>query len=195
VVTLGVTGGIGSGKTTACRFLAACGAYVFDADQTAKKLLDSNLEVQQQVADEFGQDIIKDGKVDTAKLAQRAFVSEISQRQLNDILHPRVIESFQETAARLSKKYELIAVDAPLIFESGFESRLDHTLLIYTKYKFRLERALRRGNLSREEILRRMDLQMPEEDKRELATFVIENNGTEEQLKIAIGDLYKKLTS
>lgn len=69
-------------------------------------------------------------------------------------------------------------VDAPLIFESGFDSRLDHTLLIYTKYKICLECALRRGNLSHEEILNRMDLQMPEEDKREMASFIIENNGT-----------------
>lgn len=194
MVTLGVTGGLGSGKTTACKFLAAKGAYVFDADQVAKRLLETDTEIQRQISEAFATDIFKDGKIDTAKIARLAFANEASQRLLNDIVHPRVMEAFQQTVHEVGDKYPLIVVDAPLIFESGFDSRLDHTLLIYTKYKIRLERALRRGNLSREDILRRMELQMPDEEKRELATFVIENNGTEEELRLAVEKLYDQLT-
>ncbi|MFA7711178.1 MAG: dephospho-CoA kinase, partial [Candidatus Neomarinimicrobiota bacterium] len=150
-------------------------------------------QIRDEIIEAFGSDVYKDGKLDTQKLAQRAFASEVDQRLLNDIVHPRVVDYFQEKVDKLRNKYELIVLDAPLIFESGFDSRLDHTLLIYTKYKIRLERALRRGNLSREDILRRIDLQMPEEDKRELAEFVIENNGAEEQLKSAVDELYDKL--
>jgi dephospho-CoA kinase len=193
VVTLGVTGGLGSGKSTACKFLAEKGAYVLDADLIAKKLMESDPQIRDEIIEAFGSDVYKDGKLDTQKLAQRAFASEVDQRLLNDIVHPRVVDYFQEKVDKLRSKYELIVLDAPLIFESGFDSRLDHTLLIYTKYKIRLERALRRGNLSREDILRRIDLQMPEEDKRELAEFVIENNGAEEQLKSAVDELYDKL--
>ncbi|MDD5540634.1 MAG: dephospho-CoA kinase [Candidatus Marinimicrobia bacterium] len=193
MVTLGVTGGLGSGKSTACKFLAEKGAYVLDADLIAKKLMESDPQIRDEIIEAFGSDVYKDGKLDTQKLAQRAFASEVDQRLLNDIVHPRVVDYFQEKVDKLRNKYELIVLDAPLIFESGFDSRLDHTLLIYTKYKIRLERALRRGNLSREDILRRIDLQMPEEDKRELAEFVIENNGAEEQLKSAVDELYDKL--
>jgi dephospho-CoA kinase len=195
VVTLGVTGGLGSGKSTACKFLAEKGAYVLDADLIAKKLMETDPQIRDEIIEAFGSDVYKDGKLDTQKLAQRAFASEVDQRLLNDIVHPRVVDYFQEKVDKLRNKYELIVLDAPLIFESGFDSRLDHTLLIYTKYKIRLERALRRGNLSREDILRRIDLQMPEEDKRELAEFVIENNGAEEQLKSAVDELYDKLTA
>ncbi|MFA4921668.1 MAG: dephospho-CoA kinase [Candidatus Neomarinimicrobiota bacterium] len=193
MVTLGVTGGLGSGKSTACKFLAEKGAYVLDADLIAKKLMETDPQIRDEIIEAFGSDVYKDGKLDTQKLAQRAFASEVDQRLLNDIVHPRVVDYFQEKVDKLRNKYELIVLDAPLIFESGFDSRLDHTLLIYTKYKIRLERALRRGNLSREDILRRIDLQMPEEDKRELAEFVIENNGAEEQLKSAVDELYDKL--
>lgn len=193
MVTLGVTGGLGSGKSTACKFLAEKGAYVLDADLIAKKLMETDPQIRDEIIEAFGSDVYKDGKLDTQKLAQRAFASEVDQRLLNDIVHPRVVDYFQEKVDKLRSKYELIVLDAPLIFESGFDSRLDHTLLIYTKYKIRLERALRRGNLSREDILRRIDLQMPEEDKRELAEFVIENNGAEEQLKSAVDELYDKL--
>jgi len=195
VVTLGVTGGLGSGKSTACKFLADKGAYIFDADRIAKQLMESDPDIRTEIADAFGSDLYQNGKLDTRKLAQRAFISEIEQRQLNDIVHPRVVEYFRQESEKLRDQYDLVVMDAPLIFESGFDSRLDHTLLIYTKYKIRLERAIRRGNLSREDILRRIDLQMPEEDKRELAEFVIENNGTDEQLKAAVAELYDRLTA
>lgn len=195
MVTLGVTGGLGSGKSTACKFLADKGAYIFDADQIAKQLMESDPDIRTEVVAAFGSDLYQNGKLDTRKLAQRAFISEIEQRQLNDIVHPRVVEYFQQESEKLRDQYDLVVMDAPLIFESGFDSRLDHTLLIYTKYKIRLERAIRRGNLSREDILRRIDLQMPEEDKRELAEFVIENNGTDEQLKVAVEELYDRLTA
>jgi len=195
VVTLGVTGGLGSGKSTACKFLAEKGAYVLDADLIAKQLMENNPQIRDEIIEAFGNDIYKDGKLDTQKLAQRAFASEADQRVLNDIVHPRVVDYFQQEVEKMRDKYDLIVLDAPLIFESGFDNRFDHTLLIYTKYKHRLERALRRGNLTREDILRRIELQMPEEDKRELAEFVIENNGTEEQLKSAIEELYDKLTA
>jgi len=112
---------------------------------------------------------------------------------LNNIVHPYVIEAFEKRREELEKKVGLLVVDAPLIFESGFDSHLDHTLLIFASLKMRIARALRRGNLTREEILRRMDLQMPEEDKRDLASFVIENNGSIEELNQEIDKLYQQL--
>jgi dephospho-CoA kinase len=193
VVTLGVTGGLGAGKSTACQRFKENGAVIFDADSVAKEILQTTQEVQDRIAEEFGTDVVKDGRVDTRKLASQAFGNEENQSILNNIVHPYVIEAFEKRRDELEKKVGLLVVDAPLIFESGFDSHLDHTLLIFASLKMRIARALRRGNLTREEILRRMDLQMPEEDKRDLASFVIENNGLIEELNQEIDKLYQQL--
>jgi len=190
---LGVTGGLGAGKSTACQRFKENGAVIFDADSIAKEILQATREVQDRIAEEFGADIVKDGRVDTRKLASQAFSNEENQSILNNIVQPYVIEAFEKRRDELEKKVGLLVVDAPLIFESGFDSHLDHTLLIFASLKMRIARALRRGNLTREEILRRMDLQMPEEDKRDLASFVIENNGTLEELNQEIDKLYQQL--
>jgi len=193
VVTLGVTGGLGAGKSIACQRFKENGAVIFDADSIAKEILQTNQAIQDRIVEEFGADIIKDGQVDTQKLASQAFSNEENQSILNNIVHPYVIEAFEKRRDELEKKIGLLVVDAPLIFESGFDSHLDHTLLIFASMKMRIARALRRGNLTREEILRRMDLQMPEEDKRDLASFVIENNGSIEELNQEIDKLYHQL--
>lgn len=193
MVTLGVTGGLGAGKSTACQRFKENGAVIFDADSIAKEILQTNQAIQDRIVEEFGADIIKDGQVDTQKLASQAFSNEENQSILNNIVHPYVIEAFEKRRDELEKKIGLLVVDAPLIFESGFDSHLDHTLLIFASMKMRIARALRRGNLTREEILRRMDLQMPEEDKRDLASFVIENNGSIEELNQEIDKLYHQL--
>lgn len=194
-MTVGITGGLGAGKSAAASFLEEKGAYVFDADVVAKELLKSDPEIKKKLVDAFGTDILKNGEIDNERLAKVSFTGEENQNIINDIIHPRVITSFREKLEELDDKYELVVVDAPLIFESGFDNHLDHTVLIYTQYKIRLERAIRRGTLSREEILRRMELQMPEEEKRELASFIIDNSGTPEQLKSAMESLYQKLMS
>lgn len=193
MVTVGITGGLGAGKSTASKFLEEKGAYVFNADVVAKELLKSDPDIKKQLIDAFGMEIIKDGEIDSERLAKISFASEENQNIINNIVHPCVIEEFSKKLEELNNRYDLVIVDAPLIFESGFDSHLDYTVLIYSTYKTRLERALRRENLSREDILRRMELQMPEEEKRELASFIIENNGTIEQLKAAIDEFYQNL--
>ena len=193
MVIIGVTGGLGSGKSTACKFFAEKGAYIFDADVVAKEILLSNKELQNRISDEYGAGILQDGKIDFHKLAKVAFLSEDNQTILNDLVHPLVIEDFEKKTVEMDNKTELFVVDAPLIFESGLDSRLDHTVLIYTKLKHRLERAIRKGRLSRDDILRRIDLQMPEEEKRGLASYIVLNNGSEEDLRAEIYKLYDEL--
>jgi len=193
MITLGVTGGLGSGKTTACGFLKEKGAVVFDADAVAKNIILTNQHVQQTIEETFNVKVVREGRLDTKKLASLAFVSEENQSTLNNIVHPEVIKVLEEEIESHRGKTELFVVDAPLIFESGLDARLDYTVLIYAKLKIRLERALRRGNLSREEIMRRIKFQMPEEEKKELADFVIDNNGSLEQLRESMHRLYDEL--
>jgi len=192
VVTIGITGGLGSGKSTACQRLKEKGAIIFDADSVAKQVLQNSL-VREQLVEEFGADIIQDNTVNTSKLAKLAFSSEDSQSALNNIVHPHVIEQFEKMRGELADKDGLLVMDAPLIFESGIDAHFDHTVLIYSTMKLRINRAMKRGNLSREQILRRMDFQMPEEEKRELASIVIENNSSIEHLYDEIDKLFARL--
>jgi len=192
VVTIGITGGLGSGKSTACQRLKEKGAIIFDADSIAKQILQYSL-VQERLVDEFGADIIQNGAVNTGKLAKLAFSSEDHQATLNNIVHPYVIEQFEKLCDELADKDGLLVMDAPLIFESGIDAHFDHTVLIYSTMKLRINRAMKRGNLPREQILQRMELQMPEEEKRELASFVIENNGSVEYLFEEIDKLFADL--
>jgi dephospho-CoA kinase len=193
VITLGITGGLGSGKSSACQRLKEKGAVIFDADNIAKEILLTVPEVQDKIAEVFGEAIIKNGVVDNQKLAAIAFSNEENQAALNNIIHPFVIEEFEKERESMQNREGLLVIDAPLIFESGLDSHLDYTVLIYATYKLRIARAIRRGNLSRDQILKRMDLQMPEEAKRELASFVIENNGPIEHLYEEIDKLYNEL--
>jgi len=193
VVTLGITGGLGAGKSTACQRLKERGAIIFDADSVAKEILLTVPEVQEQISDVFGINIKNNTNLDLGKLANIAFSNEENQTALNNIIHPRVIEAFEKKRAEIKDQDGLLVIDAPLIFESGLDSHLDHTVLIYSTYKIRIARAIRRGNLSREQILKRIELQMPEEEKRELASIVIENNGTVERLYEEIDKLYNEL--
>jgi dephospho-CoA kinase len=193
VVTIGITGGLGAGKSIACRRLEEQGAIVFDADKVAKDIIVSEPEVREKLINEFGMDIIRDDVINTARLAAIAFSNEENQTGLNNIIHPHVIEQFEKLRESKKDWGGLLVMDAPLIFESGLDGHFDHTVLIYSKMKLRIGRAMRRGNLSREQILRRMELQMPEEDKRDLASIVIDNNGTVEQLLKEIDRLYQDI--
>ncbi len=192
MVTIGITGGLGSGKSTACQRLKEKGAVIFDADSIAKQILQNSL-VQEQLVEEFGADIVQNETVNTGKLAKLAFSSEDSQVALNNIVHPHVIEQFEIIRDEIANTDSLLVMDAPLIFESGIDAHFDHTVLIYSTMKLRINRAMKRGNLSREQILRRMDFQMPEEEKRELASIVIENNGSIEHLYEEIDKLFADL--
>lgn len=189
MVTLGITGGLGAGKSTACQRLKEKGAVIFDADTIAKEILQEP-QIQEQLIDEFGAEIVQNGSVITSRLARIAFINEENQSALNNIVHPRVIERFEKLREELGDRDGLLVMDAPLIFESGINGHLDHTVLIYSTMKLRIARALRRGNLTREQILQSMALQMPEEEKRELADFVVENNSTVEHLYEEIDKLY-----
>lgn len=196
MIRVGVTGGIGSGKSTVSRILEAKGAYVFDADNVAKNLLDSDSCLQQELINEFMDDIIdSNGHIQKEKLAQIGFSSQENQEMLNAIIHPYVFRANDLQQEKLARQgvVPLYVLDAPLLFESGLDRHVDYTILVYARFKIRLERALRRGTLSREEILRRMDLQMPEEEKMQLADFIIENNGTEQELHLATEQVYRRI--
>lgn len=196
MLKVGITGGIGSGKSTASKYFAKLGAFIFDADTEAKQLIETKETVQNELIEEFGTDIITpQGKIDKSKLARVAFQNEDHQQRLNFVIHPYIFNLIDREFDRVSagSKYKIFLVDGAMIYESGFDVHLDYVVVVTALLMHRMNRALKRGNLSREEVLKRMDFQLPEEEKVNLADFVIHNDGSESTLKKNIAKIFKKL--
>jgi len=196
MLRVGLTGGIGSGKSTASNFFESFGCFVINADEEAKKLLASNETVQHELISEFGTDIIDaSGQINKAKLARIAFQDENHQQRLNSVIHPYIYDSIDKQFNHVLKngKFDIFIVDGALIFESGYDVHMDYIVVVTTLLKNRMERALARKTLSREDILKRIELQWPEEEKVNLADFVIHNDGPEEELKKNVKKLINKL--
>ena len=196
MLRIGLTGGIGTGKSAASKILEKLGAYIFDADKEAKKILLSNETIKSELISEFGSDIMTgDGNVDNNKLARVAFQDQDHQLRLNTIVHPYVFKEIDKNFDREldNGKHDIFVVDAALVYESGADTHMDYVIVITALIKTRMERALARETLSREEILKRMDLQWSEEEKVALADFVIHNDGPEKELIKNITDIYKEL--
>ena len=196
MLKVGLTGGLGSGKSTASKFFNSLGAFILDADNAAKKLIESGKKVKNELIKEFGTDIMDaNSNVDKKKLARIAFQDEDHQQRLNYVVHPHIHNAIDKSFNEIldQNNHELFIVDAALIYESGYDAHLDYVIVVTAQLKHRMERALNRKTLTREEILKRIDFQWPEEDKTSLADFVIHNDGTEAELNDQIVELFKKL--
>ena len=185
MLKVGLTGGIGSGKSSVSALFSDWGSYIFDADSVAKKILNHNETAQGEIIAEFGTDILDgNNSIDKQKLARVAFQDENHQLRLNTIIHPYV---FSEIDSKFDiilakKEHDIFVVDAALIYESGADTHMDYVIVVTSHLRLRTQRVMERGGLTREEFLDRVDLQWPDEDKVHMADFVIHNNGTEKDL-------------
>ena len=196
MLRVGLTGGIGSGKSTASQHFNSLGAYVINADEEAKNLISTNETVQNELIAEFGTDIIDGtGSVNKKKLARIAFQDQDHQQRLNSVVHPYIYNLIDKEFNQVLNvgKHDIFIVDGALIFESGYDVHLDYVIVVTAQLKHRMERALGRETLSREEILKRIEFQWPEKEKVNLADFVVHNDGTEKELHKKIEGLVKKL--
>ncbi len=197
MLKVGVTGGIGSGKSAASIRMEELGAYRFDADKEAKEILNENEQVQEDLIEEFSSDILNpDRMINSKKLARVAFANDENQAVLNAIIHPHVFESIDRQYEKVLEKGEasLFVVDAALIYESGLDQHLDYVIVVTVQYGLRMQRALKRGKLKRDQIQKRMDLQLPEEAKVHMADFIIDNSGSEEHLIMQVDEIYSQIT-
>lgn len=196
MLKIGLTGGIGSGKSTASKYFKKLGAYVFNADTEAKTILSKSVIVQQELIAEFGSDILEpDGKINKQKLGRIALQDEYHQLRLNAIIHSYLFDALYERFDSISEKnkYPLFVVDGALIFESGLDQHLDFNIVVISLLKFRMERALKKGTLNRQDILKRIDLQWTDDEKTGLADFVIKNNGPEKDLEQQVNNIFHQL--
>ncbi|MEA2048986.1 MAG: dephospho-CoA kinase [Campylobacterota bacterium] len=174
-----LTGSIATGKSTVSKIFASLGYTIIDADRIAHQVLDAESE---KVAEIFGEDLVKKGRVDRKALGTIVFSDPQKRRALEAMLHPLIfleIERLSIHEDRLAKPY---LVDIPLFFEGG-RYPIDHTLVVYTTPEKQLERLMMRDGLSRKEARDRIATQIPVEEKRKNATYVIDNSATLTHLK------------
>ena len=190
---IGLTGGIGSGKTTAAKRFAVLGAHVYHADEVSRHALDPCSDCYRRVVATFGSEFVRDdGTIDRRRLGEIVFADESKRRALNDIIHPYVIHELLSSAERdLANDRNGIAVfEVPLLFESGMDAQMDANIVVTCDDEARIKRVMERDQLPREQVLSRMRAQMPEDEKRKRADYILENNGTHESLLQQVDALY-----
>ena len=192
MTTLGVTGGIGSGKTTVCGFLAEQGARVFYADLEAKRLMTEHEGLRADIVDAFGEESYSDdGSLNRKHLADVVFQSPERVEQINALVHPRVHEAFAAAADRAEEEgVEVLVHEAALIFESGGDEHLDAVAVVVAPDEDRIARVVERDDTTEDEVRARMSHQLPQEELRRRADYVIENDGTLDDLRRKSVDLY-----
>ena len=193
---LGITGGIGSGKTSASEFLlnSLKSVYVFNADKESKNHLKNSLSLQHRLINKFGSDITDNNKLNIQKLADVAFSNKINQEILNGIMWSEVFILINNKILDCKKNdISLFVLDAAMIFEAKLEHMFDSTLLITANKDTRLKRAVKRHNISLEQIKSRMSLQLSENKKKNKADYIINNNGTIKQLENRLKKFYSAL--
>lgn len=197
MVTLGVTGGIGSGKTTVCGFLEEQGARVFYADIEAKRLMQENPDVRAAIIDAFGEDAYdEDGVLDRAYLAGRVFHDAEQLERLNRIVHPHVFEAFEAAAGRAEDDdLSLLVHEAALLFETGGDEHVDVTAAVVAPEADRIAWVTARDDATPEQVQARMQHQLPQDALRTRADYVIENDGSLEDLRQKSVDLYWAVAS
>lgn len=194
---IGLTGSIGSGKSTVSARLAKLGANVLDADAVSRALLEPGGGCFDAVVRAFGTEILRsDGTIDRKALAAVVFADEARRAALNDIVHPRVKERMTFEAERLlSEQPETpVILDVPLLFETGMDAGVDETVFVYAPDYARIARIVARDGCTPEHARLRMAAQMPQEEKRRLADVTLDNSGTIAELYRQADAWYRALT-
>lgn len=187
-VVYGLTGGIASGKSTAVNFFKEKGVKIFDSDQYVKMLWDTNKELVNEVNSKYN--IKMPSREGKKALANIIYNSDIDKAYINSLVHPLVfagVDKFVEE--NIGEKF--LIVDVPLLFETGFDQKVDKTILIYTSKKHQVNRLMKRDNLDKEEAVKRINSQITLKDKKNLSTFVINNTKTIDKLNDKLKLLYE----
>ncbi len=192
----GLTGGVACGKSTVAGYFQDLGAYVIDADRVGHELIEPGQSSYHDIVDHFGKDILDpEGRIDRKKLGPTVFADPQQRLRLNAILHPRIIAHMQKQANEEQRRnpHSLVIIDAPLIFESGMEKSLHKVVVVWCRPEQQLERLLARPGVSRQEAERRIQAQMPLEEKRRRADYVIDCAGSLEETRRQVERLFPEL--
>jgi len=194
MIKIGITGNIGSGKTTFSK-LFKNRTFIFNADKEAKKHLKNHSVLQKKLINVFGKGILTGTNLDFKKLAHISFKNEKNQKILNGIIWPEVAMLIRNALEHAKeKKYDYFIVDAALLFEANFQHFFDYIILVTAEKENRLKRAIKRRNIDLSQIKKRMALQLSDKEKINQSHFVIHNNLDIKNLKKEFQKIIKKLT-
>ena len=174
MIKIGITGGLGSGKSVVSSLLAIAGIPVYIADDESKYLTDTSPEIRKKLKAMFGDDIYLDDKLDSKRLASLIFADAELLKKVNNIIHPIVRKGFQRWASEQTTK--CCAIESAILYESGFDNEVDIVMMVYAPVELRLSRAMKRDGVTEADIMKRMNRQMPDALKRKQADFVIIND-------------------
>jgi len=195
MITVGVTGGIGSGKTTVCKLWEELGATVIYADDLAKELMQTDEELKNNLTKAFGENTyLKDRSLNKPHLIKEAFEKHRVE-ELNDIVHPVLREKIKELIKiQKQKGTDVFVVEAAVLLNNGRPDYLEYVILVTSDKKKRVERVIERDQTTEKEIIARLEKQPEFHKLTHIVDHVIENNGSLKELKDISGKLYKKLT-
>mgnify|MGYP001239611078 CR=1 FL=1 len=187
---IGLTGGIGSGKSTVLKLFKNLGVKTFSADISAKKLVNSDKTLINQIKDSFGKNIYKDNILDSKKLSKIVFANSNKLKLLNSIIHPAVALDFKNFIELNNDEY--IVKEAAIIFETNSEKQYDKIILVKSPLEIRIERVMRRDNLSRLEVIKRINNQLDENLIIDKCDYII-NNHNNDDLKNIVQSIHLEL--
>ena len=192
ILTVGITGGIGAGKTTVCKIFEELGAKVIYADELAKEIMENDESLKKKIKKIFGEKSYIGGKLNRKFIADIIFSSDEKRKLLESIVHPAVIKRILSDLKKIADegKYNFVIVEAALIFESGFDKELDYVLVVDADDEIKIRRIMERDKCSKEEVLKRMRAQLDSKIKRELADMVIINDGDIDELRKKVSFFY-----
>jgi dephospho-CoA kinase len=204
---VGLTGGIGSGKSTVCRLLSALGALVIDSDAIVHELQAPGTKLLARIAESFGADMLRpDGSLDRARLGQLVFGDGAARARLNALVHPVVgRETLRRLEAARAAGAALVVLDIPLLLERRAagaagagptaSDSASEVIVVYAPEAMQIERQVERDGVSREHALARVRAQLSIEEKRQRADYVIDNSGTLAETERQVRRLYAELTA
>ena len=178
-----VTGSIGSGKSTFAGFLSDLGYPVLLADEISKEILADDSEVKKEIVEEFGKESYSDGHINKKFLADKIFTDRNKLKRINSILHPKVRERINKISQKYFKDYDIVFVEAALIYESKIEKNYDLVVLIVADKNLRMKRAMGASKILQKDFIKRNRNQLNDETKMKKAHFIFTNNGSKTELK------------
>lgn len=174
MIKLGITGGIGSGKSVVSAYLQSAGIPVYNCDLEARRLMNGDRHLIAQISHLLGDEAYQDGQLNRAYVAQQIFGNPVLLKEMNALVHPAVIADFGKWA--VAQHSPVVAMEAAILFESGFDRYVDYVINVTADEETRIQRAMRRDQLSRSLIESRIRNQMSESERTALSHFLIDNN-------------------
>ncbi|MCX7724993.1 MAG: dephospho-CoA kinase [Thermodesulfovibrio sp.] len=195
MIKVGLTGNIGMGKSTVAELFKSLGAYVISTDKIVETLLEEP-DVIEEIKRLFGDEVIVNGKVNKKYVASVVFENPLMRIYLENILHPRVFKKVDEIIENIPKKGEplIVVIEAPVIFERGYQNRFDIIITVFCPEETALERLEKKG-FSKEEAIKRLKSQFPIEMKKSKSDYIIDNSGTLEETAKQVEEIFQKLVA